>query len=208
MPMTPLSSQLHINRPLTNLLISYRNPQYLADQLFPILPVQKKSDIIPKYLQSAFFRDDAKLRAEGTKSQGSGFQVDTSATYFCNRYSFRFEIADEQRDNTDQPFDLDRDGAIFAADKVLMRRERNFSTTLFTTGIWNGGTDQVYGGAGLTQWSNYAGSNPLVDIASDADLVEGNIGREANTLVMGKQVWVQLKWHPDLIDTIKYTALG
>ncbi len=25
---------------------------------------------------------------------------------------------------------------------------------------------------------------------------------------MGKQVWVQLKWHPDLIDSIKYTQRG
>jgi hypothetical protein len=26
--------------------------------------------------------------------------------------------------------------------------------------------------------------------------------------VIGKQVWNQLRWHPDLIDTVKFTQRG
>jgi hypothetical protein len=207
MPMTPLAQDLHIDHFLTNISIQYRNPQYVADDLFPIVPVQKQSDVVPKYLQSAFFRDDAALRAPGTKSQGGGFLIDQALHYFSDRYSFRFEITDEQRDNTDAPFDLDADGAIFAADKCLMRRERNFASTFFTPGVWNGGSDQV-GGTNFVQWSNFAGSQPLVDLVTNMDIVEGNIAREGNVAIMGKQVWLQLKWHPDIIDTVKYTKTG
>jgi hypothetical protein len=54
-------------------------------------------------------------------------------------------------------------------------------------------------------WSNYATSTPLQDLTSFNDTIEGKIGREGNTLTMGKQVWSQLKWHPDILDLIKYT---
>ena len=52
-----------------------------------------------------------------------GFTVDTSATYYCPRYSFGFEIPDETRDNTDPPWDLDRDGTAFVTDRLMMKRE-------------------------------------------------------------------------------------
>lgn len=205
MPMNPLQQDVHVDVPLTNLSIGYLNPGYIADKIFPIAPVQKQSNIIPKYLQSFWFRDEALLRSPGTKSQGAGYGVDVTAKYFCERYSYRFEITDEQIDNTDQPYDLQRDGTYFVTDKLQMRRERAFSAAFFTTGVW--ASDKV-GNTDFTQWSNLAGSQPLIDIYNYQDQIEGTIAREGNTIVLGKQTWVQLKWHPDLIDAVKYTQLG
>jgi hypothetical protein len=48
----------------------------------------------------------------------------------------------------------------------------------------------------------------LIDLTGFADDMEASIGREPNTILFGKQTWLQLKWHPDLIDTIKYTQRG
>jgi len=203
MPMNPLQGDIHQDGLLTDVSIGYVNPGYIADQIFAVTPVQKQSNIIPKYLQSFWFRDEALLRAPGTKSQGAGFSVDTTAKYFCERYSYRFEITDEQMSNADLPYNLERDGTLFVTDKLQMRRERSFAATYFTTGIW--GSDKV-GNTDFTKWSNYAGSQPLVDIYTYQDAVEAAVAREANTLVLGKAVWVSLKWHPDLIDMIKYNS--
>lgn len=205
MPFNPQQGDLHVDQMLTNISIAYKNMDYIADQIFPIVPVQRQSNIVPKYDQSYWFRDDADLRAPGTKSKGNGFTVDTSQKYFCDRYSFRFEVADEQRDNTDAPFDLDRDGAFFTTDKLQLRRERAFAADFFATSKW--GTDKV-GITDFNQWSVYGASSPLMDLTTYMDTVESLIGKEPNTFIMGKQVWVQLKWHPDLIDQIKYTQTG
>jgi len=208
--LAPSARDLHVNRALTMLSIAYRNNTYLADQLFPIVPVKKQSDIVPKYNQSFWFRDLARLRVGGQKSEGGGFTVDTSTTYFANRYSFRFEIPDEVRDNADEPFNMDRDGAIFVTDKLQMRREVAFANSFFTTGVWGqspGAGDQV-GGSNFTQWSDYGASTPLLDVANWMDLVEGVIAREPVAMAIGKQSYVQVKWHPDLIDAIKYTQKG
>jgi len=192
---------LHVDRFLTNISIAYRNPAYIADEIFPILPVRKQSDLIANYDQSHWFRDEARLRAPGTKSQRGGWKVSPD-NYFCVRFSYGHEIDDEARDNADEPFNLDREATEFCTDKVQLRRERSFAADFFKTGVW--GADKT-GGVDFTQWSDYANSSPLVDLTTYTDEVEGKIGRESNTLVMGKQVWVKLKWHPDLLDTIKYT---
>ncbi len=205
MPLQPTPASLHIDKLMTDHSIAYRNKQYIADTIFPVVTVKKQSDRVPKYDQSHWFRDEAKLRTPGAKSQRGGFSVDTTQTYFCDRYSYGFEIADEQRDNQDEPFDLDRDATEFATDKVLMRREVSFATNWFATSKW--GTDKV-GGTDFTKWSDYAGSQPLVDIATYRDVTESLGIPEPNMGILGKQGWLQVKWHPDLIDTIKYTQKG
>ena len=198
----PTPSAVHVDGLLTNISIAYSNPQYIADILAPIVPVLKQSNIVPKYDQSHWFRDNAVLRAPGTKSRRGGFKVDKSDTYYCPRFSYGFEIPDELRDNQDEPFNMDRDGANFVTDKMMMRREVAMATDFFTTSVWT--TDKT-GGTDFTQWNDYGGSSPLVDVSEYKDTVEALIGREPNCLTLGKEVWTKLKWHPDVIDTIKHT---
>lgn len=196
-------ADLHADMYLTNISIAYRNPDYIADKIFPLLPVNKQSNKIGLYDQSHWFRDTAKLRAPGTKSEGGGWAVN-SDTYYCDRFSYRHEIDDEARDNADDPFNLDRDATVFVTDKLQLRREIAFATDFFTTSVW--GQDKTSANfANAAKWSDYAASSPLIDLTSFRDSMEALVGREPNTLVMGKQVWVQLKWHPDVVDTIKYT---
>lgn len=199
--MNPTVSSLHVNQPLTTVSIAYKNVNYIADEHFPDLPVKKQSDIIPKYDKSHWFRNMAQYRAPGTASKGSGFTVDTDDTYYCPRYSFRFEIPDQVKDNQDNPFNVERDGAEFVSDKMMLCREVAFASTYFTTGKWD--RDRTLSGA--DQWDDYANSTPLVDIEDERVTMEGKIFNDPNLLTMGRQVWAKLKWHPDIIDTIKHT---
>lgn len=201
MPGQPSPQDLHVNAMLTNISIGYTNLAYIADRIFPIVNVGRQSDIIPSYNQSFWFRDDAKVRAPGTKSEGGGYTVNATDTYFCNRWSRRFEIPDELRRNADAPWNLDSDSTRFVTDKTMMRREVNFATNFFTTGKW---TDKT-GGVDFTKWSDYSASTPDVDVDKYKDEVEAKIGVEPNKLVLGKQVHLQLKNHPTLMDRIKYT---
>ena len=202
--MNPTANSLHVDSLLTNMSIGYKNLSYIADEAFPIVPVMKQSDIIPQFDQSHWFRDLAVVRAPGTKSQRAGWKVTTDDTYYCKRFSFGAEIADDIRNNTDQPFNLDRE-AEFVSDKMALKREAAFATDFFTSSVW--GTDKT-GGTDFNKWSSYGDSTPLVDITGWQDDVEALIATEPKCLIIGKQVWVQLKWHPSVIDSIKYTQTG
>jgi len=200
----PTVNDVHVDQLLTNISIAYQNESYIADQLFPKVPVMKQSDKLPAYDQSFWFRDEAKRRAPGTVPQEGGFAVDTSATYFCDEFAISKDIPDEVRANYDQPFDPDKEATMYVTDKLMLRREVAFATDFFTsTGVW--GTDKT-GGTDFTLWSNYSGSTPLTDVELYKDTVNGKIGRDPNTFVIGKQVELQLKWHPDILDTFKYTS--
>ena len=201
----PTSSQVHVDQLLTNVSVSFRNQSYLADTLFPVLPVNKQSGILPLVNQSAFFRNDAKLRAPGTKSVGTGFTVSNSNTYFCNRYSIRHEIPDEVRANADSPYDQDRIATNLVTDLIMLNREVAWATNLFAASVWAGGASGGDNSVAV-QWSNYSASSPLTEIQSWRDTLQGGLGLDANVFVIGRQVWTQLKYHPDVIDLLKYTT--
>ena len=201
----PDASDVRIDPFLTNLSIGYRNPTYIADTMFPIVGVNERAGIVPQFDQSHWFRALASVRAPLTKSKGSGWTVDNTLKYFAERFSRRYEYDDDTKAMTQQPYDLDRTGTEFVTDQMQLIREVIFGTTLFTTGQW--GSDKT-GGVDFVQWNDYANSDPLLDISTYNDEIEGRIGREGNTIAMGKQVWVKLKWHPSLIDTIKHVERG
>jgi hypothetical protein len=200
----PTTRDLHVDTLLTNISIAYKNVGYIHDLIAPIVPVNAPSGIIPVYNQSDWFRDDAKIRAPRSRSEGGDYTV-TSDTFSVARYSYRSEIGDEERDIADSVWDLEVSATEFATDKILMRQERSLAAEIMTTGIW--GNDDA-GGTDFTQWSDYAASTPLENATSYMDEIEGRIGVEPNTLVIGKQVWNQLRWHPELIDTVKFTQRG
>ena len=92
---------------------------------------------------------------------------------------------------------MDVDATEFVTDKLYMAREVNWASNFFTTGVW--GTDSTPS----VKWSTYATSDPLKDIESYIDNVQGKIAVRPNTLVLGRQVWTQLKWHPDVVGIIE-----
>lgn len=201
------TTELRYDKYLTGISIKYSNPSYIADSLFPIVTVNERSGLIPRFKRSHWYRDEAKPRAPGTRSEGGSWEVDEPLTYYAKRYSYRDEIDDESRANADDVFQLERNSVDFVTDKIQMRRERAFASTYFTTGVWaedeEGALDADY-----VQWSDYADSAPMVDIARFQDEMEGRIGREGNVLVVGKPVWNSLRFHPDFIELIKYTQTG
>jgi len=201
----PTNSQVWVDQILTNVSVAYSNAEFIADQLFPMLPVTKQSGILPIINQSAFFRNDARLRAPGTKSVGTGYTVSNTTKYFCDRYSIRHEIPDEVRDNAAQVYDQDRIATKLVTEQLFLSRELAWASNMFAASVWAGGAS-----AGdntiATVWSNYSSSSPLTEIQGWHDTLQGSLGRDANAFVIGRQVWTQLKYHPDVVDMLKYTT--
>lgn len=205
----PDVGDVHVNALLTNVSIAHMNAEehYVADGVFPLVPVEKQSDVYAVYQRGDFFQgsEDAQamrglLRAPGTRAPVAGYAIDTSNSYRCDNFAIGVEVPDELRGNADAVFDLDREATILATQIQLIRRERAFSADFMTTGVW--GTD-VVGTTNFVKWSDYGGSDPFTDLEDALDSVEGKTGRRPNKLVMGAIVWRRLKHHPDLVDRIK-----
>lgn len=200
----PSQSQVHVNRPLTNISVAFmQNPNnFVWDKVFPMIPVDKKSDVYFTYPLAQWYADDAQKRRAGTESAGSGYPMSTDS-YSCEKYSFHKDIDDDTRNNADAPIDLDRDATEFVTQTLMQRQENQWVTDFFTTSVW--GTDKT-GGTDFTLWSDFTGSDPVDDIDAGKETILKNTGFEANTLVLGYRVYRKLMRHPDFRDQIKYTS--
>ena len=85
----PTASDVHVDSPLTNISIAYMQDQkeYIADKIFPVVPVPKQGDKYFTFSKNDFFRDEAKRRPPGSETAGSGYGVSTD-TYYCDVWGF------------------------------------------------------------------------------------------------------------------------
>jgi hypothetical protein len=206
----PTQSQVHVDAILTNISVAYmqRAENFIADKVFPVVPVDKQSDKYFVYTKNDWLRDEAQVRADGTESVGSGYNI-TTDNYYADVYAIHKDIGDQTRANADAPINVDREAAEFVTHRLLTRREIQFNTDFMTTGVW---ANDVAGVAsspstGQTlQWDDYTNSDPIEDIEEGKADILSVTGLEANTLVLGYDVFRSLKNHPDLVDRIKYTS--
>ncbi len=198
----PGSGEVHVDQLLTDVSVGFINTVYIANLWFPMVLVVKRSDIVPKYTKSAWFRDEAKELGEREAPPVSGYNVDVTDTYYCREYGIGHFIGDARRANTDLPFNADRDGARWVTDKMLMKEERLVVSGFWKTGVW--GADKV-GGTDFTKWSTYATSTPIQDLRGFGRTIRRGLGGLApNTAIFGDLTWDVLADHPDFLDRIKY----
>ena len=206
----PTSSQVHVDAILTNISVAYlqRAEGFIADKVFPMVPVDKQSDKYFTYDKNDWLRDEAQVRADGTESVGSGYNIST-ATYYADVYAIHKDIGDQTRANADAPINVDREATEFVTHRLLLRRENQFVSDFMTTNVWSQDVTGVSASPTTNQtiqWSDYTNSDPIEDIEAGKASILSTTGFEANTLVLGYDVFRQLKNHPDLVDRIKYTS--
>lgn len=207
----PNSSDVHVNAPLTNVSVAYIQSaaDFISDKVFPIVPVDKQSDIYWVYTKNDWFRDEATQRAPATESTGSGYNLDSTNTYFCHVWAFHKDVADQVRNNADASIDVDRDATRFVTQRLLLRREREWHINNFAVNKW--GKDYVgvaaaaVPGTSFIKWSDYTSSDPVANIQIGRMYIKSITGFRPNTLVLQEEVFEALKLHPDIIDRYKYT---
>ena len=133
----PHINSVHVDAILTNISVAYLQNQdnFIADKVFPVIPVDKKSDKYFLYTKNDWFRDEAQRRAPGTESAGGGYNLST-ATYSTDVYAFHKDVDDQTVANADAPLNPLREATEFVTRRLLLRRELQFVTDFFTTGVW------------------------------------------------------------------------
>lgn len=209
----PQLNQANVDAVLSNISVAYSQDQtkFIANKVFPIVPVDKKSGIFMKYNREDWNRDEAQKRADITESAGSGFDVSRD-TYNTDVYAFHMDVGDQALANAMTPFQPMQEATRFVAGRLLLRQEVDFATSFFKTGVWGtdytGQTGTVTGitGSNFTQFDKYDTSDPMLVMEQAKELVATTTGYDVNTMVLGRKVLSVLKQHPDIIDRVKYTS--
>lgn len=208
----PKMQDAHIDRAMTNISVAYLQDAsaFIADKVFPIVPVRRQSDVFYVYNKGDFMRDEAQVRGAGTESAGGDYGVAASDPYHCRKHAFHYDVTEEERANYDEPLNADTDATEFVSQKMLIRREMEWASKFFKTGVWGTeitGTGSNPSSGQAIKW-NLATSNPILDITNAAVQMASETGYRPNTLVLSPFAFNALKNHEDILDRIKYTQKG
>lgn len=206
----PVVSDVHVSAALSNISVAYIQSEagYIADKVFPIVPVQHQADKYFVFKKEDFFRDDAQKRSDGTESAGTGFNLNTDS-YSADVFALHKDIGEQTRRNADPAIDLDTTTTQFLTQKMLISRDRTFVAKYLTTGVWGTDVTGHASPAGASQvvfWNDATNSDPISDISVARTTILQNTGMKPNVLVIGFPVYEVLKKHPLIIDRIKYTT--
>jgi hypothetical protein len=179
---------------------------FVADEVFPIIDSPSPEAKIGKYSKGAWFRDEAGIRAPGTRAKRGGYTVTTS-DIVALEYAFAKEVTDEDvRDaklSNTPPMQPAQDAIEFCTMKIDLKKEVRVAAIMKGT-TWSGANNDAEGG-----WAQDAGTNTfIVDIETAIDTIQSNTGFRPNRLMLTSNTYSHIKQISGVIDRIKYTQRG
>lgn len=210
--MNPTPSDVFVSRPLTLIANNYMADQsmYIADRVFPIVPVQEKSGDYFMFARGDWFRVEARERAPSTESAGAGFRVTQTHVYDTRVYSLHTDLDGQTLAAAQSAFNLERSGTEFVAQDLMLLKEQKWANTYFKTGVWGrerAGVAANPTGSQFLQWDQ-ANSTPIKDIRQERTLMAQTQALMPQVLVLSPFVYDVLIEHPTIVERMKYTQAG
>lgn len=196
----PTVSQVHINQPLSNVLVGYFQEQPSALRaVFPPVSVKKRSDSYFIWNKGDLMRSDAAVRAPGNAPVDFNIGI-SNTSYTCVEYALRYGLVDELESNAD--FNVREPIAKALGQKLMLRETLLFASTYLVGSVW--ATDNTL--AGATQWSDI-NSTPVAAVRLAKRTIKLSTGFMPNVMTMNDAVADALIEHPDLRGRLAVTQM-
>lgn len=199
-------SAVHYDEVLTNLVLSYMTEQnFIADRIFPIVDVDKQSDKFYVFDPDEENREgDVQKLAPRTSPPKFELGSDMSQ-YFAEVYGLAVDFDEQTMANADAVLDIRARKVNAAANKMLMKRDRDFLDTFFTTGVWSTDYTGVASNPNATQfikWSD-SSSTPIDDMRKwKREFALRNYGIQANKALIPRETIDALMSNPQILGRI------
>jgi len=199
----PGIANTYVDKALTNVSVKYTNEEYVADRVFPVMEVDKKTGIYYEY-------DKSNLRKEDSRRVGSAKTAEVDREMVKRNYgpleehALKTGVTKDELDNYDSPLNPFIDATEHVTEKLMIEKEVDLATDLANTAI----VTQNNTLSGTSQWSDYANSNPFANIETALGSVRLGGIKRPNTVLMGQPVWDKIKHHPDFLDRVKWSNRG
>lgn len=207
----PTQGDVFVSAPLTNVSLFYSQSQstYIADKMFPIVPVQIQAGIVWEWDLAYILKNGMQPRSAGAETAAIGSKLNQK-TYSCLVVGLHQDISDQRRANETMPINADRAATLTLSEQAVQYREITLKAKAFATGKWTGFADGTgVSGAPSTnqirQWDN-ALSTPVKDVKTLSTALKLATGVRPTHIGMGQQVWDALTTNPDIIDRIKFSS--
>ena len=194
----PFQNEIHTDKLLSNISLKYKNSEYIADLVFPVLNVEKDSDLFRVFTRN--FRIPYTRRANKGLANEFDFHV-TNNSYKLERHALKDYVSDNDARNYDVS-DLRADTTENLTD-ALLRRVELTTANLFTTTNWSLNVSL----ATAAQWGlNTTTSDPIPLMDTAATTIIANSGYLPNFAIIPRSSFIAAKNHVNVLDRVKYTS--
>ena len=193
---------IHRDVHLTNIAMNYRPEGMIGGEVFPMVPVDKQSNMIKTYTQADLFRRFDTVRARGQEAKVVEYNVG-SDQFFCRNYALKGVVTIEDRVNADPIFvRSEENGKVMnVMDSLLLDWDVRVAALAFTT--TNVGTSANV----ASSWTDYTNSTPHRDLWTMMDNVQDITGYRPNHIAFGQAAWKHFRRNDDVIDKTLRTAI-
>lgn len=199
----PNVQKVHVDKMLSTLSLGFKNEEFIADQVFQPVVVEKQSDRYYVYGKEMFeVKDD--IRAPGTEANEINWTL-SSDSYYCDGHAIRTLITDEEKQNADDVFQLEQDAVELVTKQILLNKEVDAAAKAINASSYSSSCQIDLAGAGNNKWDDYTNSNPILDLEMARRAVHLEAGLDANVLIISKPVYDVLKLHPKILGMYKNT---
>ena len=192
----PTVGTVHVNAPLTNVAIQYKNLALVGEKIFPVVPVVKESDVYYVFQQEELVLEDS-LRAPGAKVKEIQWDVTTS-TYTAQEHALGFLLPDRIVNNADVPIRPRITTTQKLMKKILLGAERRIQLVV---------QDTANVGGSATPSIKWDGTSPTIERNVDTakNSIRTTAGIDPTSIVIPYQVSQTVKRDTTVRDLIRYT---
>ena len=191
----PQIGDVHVNAPLTNFALQFRNRAFIAEEVFPVIPVVKESDLYYTFSREEL-RDVDTRRAAGALAKEVEW-VPSTATYTAEEYALKHLLPDRIVNNADMPVRPRINTTAKLMKWIMLGQEKRVQA------IAQSAANAVATVAASPKWD---GTSPTIekDIDTAKDSVRNNAGVEPNAIILAENVKDVVKRDSTLRDLIRY----
>jgi hypothetical protein len=181
--------QGHVDTALTDVSVMYRNADFVAEEIFPPLPVEKQSN---KYFVYGLdnLRADDDTRRPGALSNEITWNLSTNP-YFADGHGLMSWVPDESRENADAALNLDIDTTTQLTDKIFLAREVNLEAALEAAMSPTDLSASSYANA----WDTTT-VDPIAAIDAAKETIMKAIGKKPNRMLLSRPVFRAIRNNP------------
>ena len=215
----PELANIHIDVALTNLSIGYVNEDYVANRVFPVVPVEKRSDRYFLYNKDAFLRSSGidkqgrpgSIRRPGTRSTEILFDVSTNP-FYCEQLARNYAFTDAEARLADAPLQPGIDATIALTEMITLDNEIAVAGKAMKRANY-AAANKAQLTTGTTSWaqnSQTAGAYTSFPISTDIPKakkgVVSSLVRSATHMLLNYNAAVTLSQNWEYLDKIKYVS--
>jgi hypothetical protein len=198
----------YLDTRLTNVSNAWKNADedYIANQLFPTVIVNKKTFKIANYTKENLRVPSSSVRTGESKAKRVNYFRGDQQMGPLQEHALSDFVTFEDQTMTDDPYDALSDATENLMDKMELIDEKALASFLSSTTNISQNTN-----IGLTptnQWNDYGNSNPFNDIKTGCILMKSTALKIPNTFFTSWEAWIQMVDHPDFLDRIKWSQTG